>query len=173
MVTPYQSIKIAESNLRRTKPPSQRFWSYVNKGDEEKCWLWKGDCDSKGYGRIGFGGHSGPKISAHRLSWTIHNGVIPEELCVLHKCDTPLCVNPNHLFLGTQADNCADMARKGRQPNPRLKEKQVLEIRELYKQGGITQEKLSKRYGVCPANISFIVNNIKWKHIRGEGQNGL
>ena len=93
-----------------------RFWSKVRKGDG--CWEWAG-CRSKGYGKIALGLESGlPKgkrvVKAHRVSWLIHFGPIPDGLFVCHRCDNPPCVRPDHLYLGTCADNSRDMIRKGR-----------------------------------------------------------
>lgn len=75
----------------------------------EKCWLWKGEL-RKGYGLIRFGKK---KVTAHRMSWQIHNGPIPEGMFVCHKCDIKICVNPDHLFLGSNLDNLIDMHTKG------------------------------------------------------------
>ena len=78
------------------------------------CWLWTGATVPFGYGRIN-GGRTGVGVLlAHRASWEIYRGPVPEELCVLHRCDIPQCVNPDHLFLGTHADNVADKIAKGR-----------------------------------------------------------
>lgn len=95
-------------------PPEavERFWAKVDKSGE--CWEWlahKTDC---GYGRISIGGEM---LSAHRVSWSIHFGPIPPGLCVCHKCDNKLCVNPSHLFLGTITDNNRDKSAKGRHHN--------------------------------------------------------
>jgi hypothetical protein len=87
----------------------QRFWAKVEKTDG--CWLWTAAKDRLGYGYFKWDGKQG---KAYRYSWTLHNGPIPTGMCVLHRCDTPSCVNPAHLFLGTQADNVRDMDAKGR-----------------------------------------------------------
>ena len=94
----------------RVVPIEQRFWPRVDKSGE--CWVWTGAI-SHGYGVVGTGGHSGV-VRVHRLSWELAIGPIPKGLHVLHRCDNPPCVNPAHLFLGTQADNMRDMREKGR-----------------------------------------------------------
>lgn len=79
---------------------------------EAGCWLWMGHCSGR-YGRMRVGGNKAE--GAHRLSWRLHRGEIPAGMLVCHKCDTPLCVNPDHLFIGTDADNARDRDSKGRQ----------------------------------------------------------
>lgn len=99
---------------------------------------------------------------AHRFSWEAHNGQIPEEMCVLHKCDTPSCVNPDHLFLGTNDDNVADRVAKGRSAKgeqhgkAKLTDRQILEIRDM---SGTLQE-IGDYYGVHNSHISRIKNRI-------------
>ena len=91
------------------------FWSNVDK--TSGCWLWTGSTNGCGYGQFTY---NGKLEKAHRVSWQIHHGPLPlwsghtTGICVLHRCDVPLCVNPDHLFLGTQGDNVADMIEKGR-----------------------------------------------------------
>jgi len=100
--------------MPKRKTIEERFWLYVNPEPNTGCWLWDGYLDGRGYGRLGKGGRSGGLIGAHRFSWELCNGSIPEGLSVLHKCDIPICVNPEHLFIGTQQDNIDDMIKKGR-----------------------------------------------------------
>lgn len=90
----------------------ERLWEKVDKAGD--CWVWTAGRNPKGYGRIGRGGRGEGVVLAHRAVWELANGPVPEGLFVLHRCDNPPCVRPNHLFLGTKADNNQDMASKGR-----------------------------------------------------------
>lgn len=92
---------------------ADRFWSKVQKTDG--CWEWQGGHFTHGYGRAWDGER---QVLAHRLAFVLASGAIPDGMHVLHKCDVPLCVNPEHLFLGTHADNMADCGEKGRRRNP-------------------------------------------------------
>lgn len=141
----------------------ERFWAKVKKSDG--CWEWVGAVNSRGYGFLWVDKRS---FRAHRLSWEIHHGPIPSGLLVCHRCDNPICVNPAHLFLGTDADNNHDMRKKGRaashrgEKNPRAKltPEQVSEIRgRMGEKSGV---KLSVEYGVNPTTIHRIWSAKRW-----------
>ena len=96
----------------------ERFWQFVRVTGPDECWLWTGSKSAEGYGKFSYGRipKTGRYMSglAHRFSYTLHKGVIASDMFVCHRCDTPSCVNPNHLFLGTNQDNMKDCAAKGR-----------------------------------------------------------
>ncbi len=148
---------------------SDRFWTKVKKAGKDKCWLWTAGMDENNYGML----RNGTKMErAHRVSWMLNKGLIPNNIHVLHNCDNPQCVNPNHLFLGTNLDNIADKVRKGRQsrkghgkkgieaPNAKLTDEQVDYIRKYYIPFSRTFgcRALGRKFGVCNQNISAIVN---------------
>lgn len=155
--------------LARTRPLADRFWEKVRRTNG--CWLWMGSTNSNGYGQI----TRGPRPHlAHRIAWELTHGSIPDGLCVLHDCpdgDNPRCVNPEHLFLGTQCDNIEDMVRKGRHaaperlPQTKLTAPIVREIRRRYASGVVTQIQLSIEFGVCNAIICEIISRKRWKHV--------
>lgn len=100
----------------------RRFWAKVtqdgpvpvHRPELGPCWLWLAATNPSGYGKMSKGGHAAPLVAAHRLSWELHYGPVPDGLFVLHRCDNPPCVRPDHLFLGTHDDNMADATAKGR-----------------------------------------------------------
>ncbi len=142
-------------------PLSETFWAKVQKTDG--CWLWTAGTNKHGYGKY-------LQTSAHRASWEIHFGAIPSNLCVLHRCDNPPCVRPEHLFLGTDADNMTDRLAKGRydrgedHPMALLTERCVKEIRSLYSSGAHTLMSLAIQYGVAQSTIHAVVKRKVWKH---------
>lgn len=137
--------------------------------DPTGCWLWTGATASHGYGELHYGDGKRPK--AHRVSYELFRGEIPKGMFVCHTCDVRRCVNPAHLFLGTQADNMADMVAKGRQSRgaahgkSKLNEEKILEIRSLWASGLMSGIALSRMYGVSKGAISFIVNRKSWRHV--------
>ena len=153
-------------------PLEERFWAKVDKGDGTGCWRWTGGT-CKGYGTM-WDASIGHASRANRISWLIHNGPIPDGAYVLHKCDTPACVRPDHLWLGTQRQNIADCQSKGRfhpgrhlgehHPRTKLKDSDIAEIRKLCS-NGITQSIVAERFEVTQSCVSAIVCRTSWKHI--------
>ena len=147
---------------------SDRFWSHVEKSDT--CWLWRKSRDRQGYGQ--FGVITSRYKLAHRVAWELTYGPIPKGSKVLHRCDNPPCVRPDHLFLGSQADNVHDMIAKGRQhdlkgeehPLARLTEDDVHAIRAMHANGARTTE-LATRFHVQRGAISKIVHGRTWRHL--------
>jgi hypothetical protein len=145
----------------------KRFWSRVNIiNDLNSCWNWKEGTFNHGYGRF----RSGKDHLTHRVSWELAFGEIPENLCVCHKCDNPLCVRPDHLFLGTHQENMCDMANKNRAPRNtgeksgthKLNWQNIISIRDAYSNGRKIQTELAKDYGVSQSTIWQIVNYKTW-----------
>jgi len=153
----------------------RNFWSKVDKTDG--CWLWTGAAINTGYGivRVGVQGVS-RGLLAHRMSFVIANGSIPDDLWACHTCDVRLCVRPGHLFLGTDTDNARDMVRKGRHfqpvtigtanPSAKLNEDDVRTIRMRYS-AGESINALARAYGVSNAPIAAIIHGKCWTHVEG------
>lgn len=141
-------------------PVEERFWRYVSKG--EACWLWTGNKAPNGYGRIQSAGRGSPHLAAHRISYEMHHGPIPEGMVVMHACDTPACVNPAHLSVGTYRDNTADMAKKGRRRGRIiLTPQQVADIRASNEPARV----VAPRYGVSKSAIWAARNGQNWKEL--------
>ena len=142
-----------------------RFWARVNKTSNiEECWEWTGVKNSNGYGKISI---NNVYVKAHRLSWELyHKKEIPANLLVCHSCDNPSCVNPHHLWLGTQKDNMQDAIKKGRfKFNYKLTEEDVLNIRKEYAEGKTTQIELAEKYNVTKSAIHRIIVRRTWVKI--------
>lgn len=143
----------------RRGPATDRFWSRVKK--TEGCWTWTG-AKISGYGdlRVSVTVHQ----LAHRFSWELHHGPIPAGLHVLHRCDNPPCVRPDHLFLGTNDDNVADSVNKGR-AGRKLTADQVLAIREEYRTLGLSQRLLAIKYGVSKTSMEKLLTWKTWGYL--------
>lgn len=131
-----------------------------------ECWEWKGYRTRDGYGQKRI---NGKKHQLHRLAYEWANGLFPKELLVLHRCDNPPCVNPNHLFLGTQADNVADRVSKGRSSmgvgryNSKLTHAQILTIRAAKGHGVLAR--IAREFGISHSNAYRIRLGKAWKHV--------
>lgn len=136
----------------------QMFWSNVIVAGQNECWIWTGPISSHGYGRIT---HNGKRTGAHRVSWIIANGPISEGLHILHRCDVPKCVNPNHLFIGTAHDNMVDKIMKVRQTNQKLTPHQALAIRNDRRK----RQTIADEYGISINTVNSIRYRKAWKHL--------
>ena len=141
--------------------PLHRFVDKVRPvNDPNECWIWEGAVGSDGYGRVR---RKGATFSAHRYSYELFKGPVPEELCVMHRCDVPLCVNPTHLCLGTKADNTQDMLEKKRAGNTvhKLSYDKVQEVRALLRKG-VTKREISERFDICRSTVQDIESGSTW-----------
>lgn len=144
-----------------TQRQKNNFWKKVQQG--EGCWEWQASLTAKGYGNFGnprleWGGY------AHRFSYLINVGEIPEGFFVCHTCDNRKCVRPSHLFLGTNQDNAQDMAQKGRHGLAKLTEEKVVYIRSEYRKGKSGKE-LAKEFGINATTISRALTGKTWTHV--------
>lgn len=164
----YCSVDCRTSGAKLTR--EEAFWRHVEKTDT--CWIWTGGKAYGGYGQMGHK-ENGKTIQtiAHRFSYELHKGPIPDGMVILHTCDNPPCVNPDHLSVGTQKDNIHDAIAKGRarrnyagrphKPYAKLKESDVAQIREMHKSGMMPRE-IAGRFDTSVNSIRNIVNGVTW-----------
>lgn len=141
---------------------------------ETRCWHWLGATRGGGYPTMGYRSEDGRALHkyAHRLSWELHKGEIPEGQVVCHRCDNAMCTNPDHLFLGSKKQNWDDMRKKKRHPMGErnswavLKEEQVIEIKKLAATTKMNNVQIGKLFGVGPTCIASIKRGKTWKHLQ-------
>jgi len=175
MYTKYEQAFRRRSSRYNRYLVMRRFLKYVTIGDEDECWEWQGRTDGDGYGWFVW---PDKKIClAHIAAYVLFVGKIPsrhgkKKLCVCHSCDNPSCINPTHLWLGTNKQNIRDMIDKGRKhdthgennPSAKLTLEQIEEIRKLYKKGHISQYRLADKFNVTQGLISYITSGKVWKN---------
>lgn len=148
------------------KPIADRLWAKTNKLGPDECWEWQGWRHPKGHGQIGRGTRQDGLAYTHIVAWEVTNGPVPNGSYVCHRCDNPPCVNPNHLFLGTPADNTHDMIKKrrhsyGEKHARKLSERDVIEVRRLLTKG-MTQQAVANRFSVSRSLIGQIGQFHRW-----------
>lgn len=156
--------------LNTDRPIAERFWEKVEK--TAGCWLWTGQKHPQGYGFLDIKNSSNKRVVliASRVIWEWENGPIPDGMQVCHSCDNPPCVNPAHLFLGTNQDNIDDKVAKGRQmkgeavPNSIVTEAEVIEMRRRHAAGEM-QKDLAVEFGISRPTMSNIIRGVTWKHL--------
>jgi len=180
--------KMAQGRLLKTphftESDKKRFWSNVVK--TSYCWNWTGSKTEYGYARFFIGGKN---YRVHRLSYFLHTGKEPGKLCVLHHCDNRICVNPDHLWLGTDADNTKDRDIKGRNnqpsgdrngsrlhpeklkrgekhPGAKITDDDVRIIRRLRQTTNITLQQLASQFGICRTAVTLIIKRKNWRHVK-------
>lgn len=146
---------------------AERFWARVDRSGEG-CWLWLRGVNPQGYGVLGWRHQN--RLLAHRVAWTLANGEPPGDRVIMHTCDNPQCVRPEHLVAGTAAENIADRNAKGRQAkgeaagNAVLTEDLVIEARRLWA-AGVEQKEIARRFGVERTVLHRAVQRKTWRHI--------
>lgn len=153
---------------RMKGPMVLRFPQNFTKGKNDDCWPWTGWFNSNGYGQIKDGNKA---LLAHRVSYALHVGDIPPGMCVIHRCDNPACVNPNHLRLGSKVENnldkvVRDRCSKGEETkNNKVLSHQITEIRNR-RAAGETLASIGKSFGLGTSQVWRISRNESWAHIK-------
>lgn len=148
-------------------PLEKRFHAQYLPEPMSGCWLWTGNTNGR-YGTLGF---NNKPLYAHRFSYELYHGKFDKKLDVCHKCDVNLCVNPQHLFVGSRKDNMRDCLLKGRfahgskHKNAKLNEQAIVEIIQSYDNGFKNQRELAEQFGVTQTLIGRIVRGKSWKHV--------
>lgn len=163
----YQIIK--EMNTDYLQKVQGRFWANVDKRGPDDCWEWQGYGNGKGYGTLWV---SGSQCLAHRLSYELNNGPIPRNHHICHSCDNPGCVNPSHLFTGTNYENAIDKVNKGRLVKSvgsnngfaKLTPNKIRAIRSA-RNSGKTTVQIADEFGIGTSHVSKIVLRQIWRHI--------
>lgn len=171
-------LRFIPTHHNRIQFPSaeDRFWSRTDKTgpipahrpELGPCWLWIGPVSKAGYGQISV---ANKRQYAHRFSYELHQGSLDANMSVCHHCDTPRCVNPNHLFSGTKGENSDDMVSKERQAHgtrnkrAKLNEADIKRIRDLA-QVGLNTIQLADMFGVADSTISRILHRRNWKYVQ-------
>lgn len=154
--------------MRTYRSEYERFWSKAIPEPMSGCWLWMGYISANGYGS--FTTSTDTPEWAHRAAWRLTHGSVPEGIWVLHKCDNRACVNPDHLFLGTNSDNVADMVAKGRnlrgerQNGATITDAMARTILDLAARGESRKE-IARRYGISYANVCNVVAGRTFAHL--------
>ena len=138
----------------------KRFWDKVDVKGPDDCWEWKASLYGSGYGQFYF---DGKVRGAHRVSYLLSVGEIPEGMQILHSCDNRKCCNPAHLRVGTDRENKQDRAK--RRNTQKLNPEQVKEIRELLMANELSQSQIGRRYGISQAVVSSICCGKIWEHV--------
>lgn len=153
---------------------TERFWTKVDKRGHDDCWLWTAHFNGNGYGEIKADAPQRRNLIASRVAWELTSGPIPIGLMVLHKCDTPACVNPRHLRLGDQLDNMGEASQRDRTASgsrhgvSKITEADALEIKRRLAKGE-AQEKIGRDYGLSQTAVGFIKRGKTWRRVRLNG----
>lgn len=163
MAKPKTKTAISSELLPKRKKLKSHFYDNCIPEPNSGCWLWEGPVYSNMYGYVEI---RDERYSAHRFSFELSNGQIPNNMFVCHACDNPICVNPEHLFLGSHNDNMLDKARKNRgkgerHPSARLTASDVLTIRSDKR----SHSMISKEYGIARQTVGDIKNRRRWGHL--------